>query len=69
MNQSLVNQNLINERISSLMADYSPPPGGFQINASIDAVVVALTPEQRKGVHVLVVEDKYVPVPSSHDWN
>jgi hypothetical protein len=60
-----MSEDLLNQQISNSVTDYTPPPlQSPSRHRSIDkAANAGLTAEQRSKIHVLVVEDKYVPPP------
>ena len=58
-----MSEDLLNQQISNSVMSSTPPPlQSSSRHGSIDkAANTGLTPEQRSKIHVLVVEDKYVP--------
>jgi hypothetical protein len=67
-----INQDLLNQQISNSVTDYSPvlsaPIDRSLRHSSVEGlpsgIPLPLSAEQRSMVHVLVVEDKYVPSPA-----
>jgi hypothetical protein len=54
-----ISQDLLNKQISSSVSNYAHASKGTDRAASVDASAVAkLSKEQRRKIHVLVVEDK-----------
>jgi hypothetical protein len=68
-----INQDLLNQQISNSVTDYSPVPSPpmdrslrhSSVESLSSGIPLPLSAEQRSMVHVLVVEDKYVPSGSS----
>jgi hypothetical protein len=60
-----MSEDLLNQQISNSVTNYTPPPlQSSSRHGSIDKVAnMGLTAEQRSKIHVLVVEDKYAPLP------
>jgi hypothetical protein len=58
-------EDLLNQQISNSVTNHTPPPlQSSSRHGSIDkSANTGMTPEQRSMIHVLVVEDKYVPPP------